>query len=264
MSSRHSFGARPGTKRLVVIADSLAFCDESGPQLPDEPSLYPNRVASALKAATGDEWSVSVVARPGADVRDAWRWVSKERHVQFELVAPADAVILGFGSFDHAPIGVPRWTEIAAGYLHPSSVRRRVRGVLAAIYPRVAHATKGRFVRTPPAEFARLYRLVLRQVIGLTQGEAAIVTIGPTNHRGAYYGTGHPRRVERCAAQAALATEVGIPLVDPWPLVEPHADQLNVDGIHWPRAAHAAIAGAITVRLLDQLAGSTPLPNVPS
>lgn len=263
MADRRSFAPRPGTKRLVVLADSLAFCDERGPQLPDTDTLYPNRIAAALGLVTGEVWSVSVVARPGADVRDAWRWVSKDRHIQFETLAPADAVVVAIGSFDHAPIGVPRWIEVAASYLHPSPVRRRVRAWLAWSYPRIARTTRGRFVRTPPAEFERLYALLLRQVVGLTQGEAAVVTMGPTSHRGSYYGEGHPRRDERSAAQRAIAASLGIGYVDPWPLVEPHADRLNVDGIHWPGSAHAAMAGALSAILIEQLQGTRPLPPAP-
>lgn len=250
-------------RRLVVIADSLAFCDENGPQLPDHPTLYPNRVAAALSLMTGQTWAASVIARPGADVRDAWRWLSKDRHVQFELVAPASAVILAIGSFDHAPLGVPRWMEVLTAYLHPTPLRRQIRMLLHRAYPVCARATRGRFARTPPSEFERLYRLLLRQVIGLTQGSVPMVALGPTSHRGTYYGEGHPHRDARCAMQTRLAAAAGIPSVDPWPLVEPHAEHLNIDGIHWPARAHAAVAGALAAPLIEQLRGERPLPPLP-
>lgn len=251
-------------RRLVVIADSLAFCDAKGPQLPDHPALYPNRAAAALSNATGQRWASSVIARAGADVRDAWRWVSKDRHVKFESVAAADAIIVAIGSFDHAPMGVPRWMEVLGGYMHPTGLRRTYRRGLHAVYPWIASATRGRFARTPPTEFDRLYRLLLRQVIGLTQASAPIVAMGPTDHRSAYYGGAHPHRESRCLAQAKIAAELGVELVDPWPLVEPHADALNPDGIHWPDPAHAAVAGALAAALIEQLRGGSQLPPLPN
>jgi hypothetical protein len=180
LNHRRIFVPPDDARRLVVVADSLAFCDSKGPQLPDHPTLYPNRVAEALSNATGQRWATSVVARAGADVRDAWRWVSKDRHVKFELVAPADALIIAIGSFDHAPMGVPRWMEVMAGYMHPTAIRRTYRRGLHTVYPWVASATRGRFARTAPAEFERMYRLLLRQIVGLTQASAPVVAMGPT------------------------------------------------------------------------------------
>lgn len=248
-------------RRLVVIGDSLAYTDDHGPQLPSHPSLYPNLVRDLLANATRQPWRVQVLARAGADVRDVWRWLAKERHTQFELIADADAVIVAIGSFDVAPFGVPGVLDAIVPYVRPAALRRRVRGALRAIHPLVARHSFG--PATPMSEFTRLFDLVLRQVRGLTKGAPGVV-LGPTLHRSRYYGGTdgrHPGREARMRAQFEIAERHGFATVPCWPLIEPHADRLNVDGIHWPAAAHAAVAGALAAPLIEQLEGRRPSPR---
>ncbi len=247
-------------RRLVVIGDSLAFTDDTGPRLPTHPNLYPNVLRDLLANATRQPWTVHVLARPGADVRDAWRWLSKDRHTQFDLVADADAVVVAVSSFDHAPFGIPPVVEALVPYLRPAALRRRVRAALRALHPLVAR--RSHRPRTPPEEFARLYDLVLRQVRGLTKGAPGVV-LGTTLHRSSYHGGTdgrHPGRVELQARQFAIAERHGFATVACWPLIERHADRLNKDGIHWPAGAHAAVAGALAAPLIEQLEGRRPRP----
>lgn len=248
--------------RLVVVGDSLAFADERGPQLPTEPTLYPNVCARLLEDALLRPVTVHVLARPGSDVRDAWRMVFKDRHCQFEVLMGAEAVIVGVGSFDHAPVGVPPILEVLIPYLRPASLRRRARALLRAIQPVGVRLTRGRITRTPTAEFERLYEAVLRQVRGLASGAAGVV-LGPTSHRSRYYGGTHPQRIERETLQRTIADRQAFPFVAAWPIVEPFADRLNPDGIHWPRDAHAAIGAALAAPLIEQLTGVAPRPPSP-
>lgn len=249
--------------RLVVLGDSTSFTDDRGPQLPSEPSLYPNVLARELGAALGRPVAVTVLARAGMTVREAVRTVTKDRHAQFDVLMGADAVVVGVGSFDHAPGGIPPVVDAVVPHLRPASLRRRVRTGLHAAYPWAVRATGHRRRRTSPAEFERLYDLLLLQVRALARG-AAMVALGPTSHRSAYYAWRHPRHASAEAHQAAVARRQGIPSVATWALVEPHADALNPDGIHWPAPAHAAVGAALAGVLADQLEGRTPRPPVPT
>lgn len=249
--------------RVLVIGDSTAFTDDDGPQLPDAPHLYPQVLRSHLAAGVGRPVEVVVIAQPGATVREAVRAVTKDRHVQFDLLAHADALVVAIGSFDHAPAGVPPAVQAVVPYLRPSPIRRRVRGTLHGLYPRLVRLRGGRGSRTPGREFARLYAELLDHLRSITWGRAAGVALGPTSHRSAYYGHRHPGHPRAAARQLVLARAHGFATVAAWPLVEPHLDALNADGIHWPAPVHDAVGRALADALLPQLTGATPTPGLP-
>jgi hypothetical protein len=240
--------------RLVVIADSTSFTDDIGPKLPTEKALYPNRLGALLEAAIGRPVTVNVVARAGTDVREAWRMVGKDRHVQFEVLMGADAVVVGIGSIDHAPAGIPAVVEEVLPFLRPDVVRRRVRKAVYDAHPYLVRATGGRFTHTAPGEFARLYDQSLFMIRSLSRG-AAGVALGPTSHRSRFYGKGHPTLRAREQMQREIAERNGFPFISAWDLVEPFADRLNPDGVHWPHDAHQAVAEALAEPLIEQLRG---------
>lgn len=253
-----------GPVSLVVVADSTAFTDATGPQLPSATHLYPQVAARRLAARLDREVVATVVARPGLTVRDAVRTVTKDQHVQFDVLAHADAVVIGVGSFDHAPLGVPPTAELLAAHLRPTEARRRARATLAAAYPWLVRLNGGRRTRTPLPEFDRLYVQLLEHVRGLTWGRVAGVAVGPTSHRARYYGHVHPTHPAREAHTLQRAREHGFAGVAAWPLVEPYADALNVDGIHWPADAHEAVGAAVADALLPGLTGSGPTVGLPT
>jgi diglucosylglycerate octanoyltransferase len=249
--------------RLVVIGDSTSFTDASGPQLPDHPDLYPNVAARSLATALGREVRPTVVARAGHTVREATRTVTKDRHVQFDVLAHADAVVVGVGSFDHAPGGIPPIIDAVVPFVRPAGVRRRLRKGLHRAYPVAVRATLGRRRRTSAAEFERLMAQLLDHVRGLTWGRAAGVVVGPISHRAAYYANTHPTFPAAERQHLALARRHGFAPVAAWEHVEPHVDDLNPDGIHWPAAAHRAVGEAVASALVPQLAGDVPTIGLP-
>lgn len=251
-----------GPVRLVVLGDSFTFTDEHGPQLPDEPALWPNVAAAALAERLGEEVAVQVLARPAQTVREALDLVRRDRHVQFEVLAHAHGVVVALGSYDHAPMGVPSPVQALVPFLRPPGLRRTVRGWLHRAYPYLVRMTGGRFTRTPPAVFDRTHADLLAHVRAVAHG-AAGVALGPSSHRSAYYGDGHVRFEERAAAQLRQAAAQGLAPVPAWPLVLPHSDRLNVDGIHWPRDAHAAVGRAVADALAPQLLGEADRPPRP-
>lgn len=251
-----------GPLRLVVVADSTAFTGPTGPLLPDDPSLYPRVAAAAIEDATGRAVALNVLAHPGAGVRGTYYDVTKNRHTMFEMLMRADAVVLGIGSFDHAPVGVPPLFEAMVPFVMPRSARRVVRRVLRGAHPIGARLTASRLTRVPAAEFARLYDRILFEVRALSWG-APGVAIGPTSHRSAYYGHRHPQHAARSRMQADLAREHGYAVVESWPHVEPWIEKLNPDGIHWPFESHAAIGAAVAAALVRQITGEVPSPGIP-
>jgi len=230
--------------RVAVIGDSTAFSDHVGPQLPTHPTLWPNVMSRELARLTGRTVETTTWARPGVDSLDAWRAVTKDRMVMFDVVGPADVVVVAVGSFDHAPAGLPPVLDAMIPYLRPDGLRRRVRRVIRAAHPRIVRLRGARGLRTPAPEFARRYALLLAQVRGLTLDRAALVALGPTSHRARHHGGRHPRREESEQRQLALARDAGYEVVPVWEHVEPHVASLNPDGIHWPEAVHATVGAA--------------------
>lgn len=249
--------------RLVVLGDSTAFTDHEGPQLPTAPHLYPNVAADRLAAALEQPVDVVVVARAGTTVRDLHRTVTKDRHVMFDVLLGADAVVVAVGGFDHAPGGVPPMVDAVVPYLRPAGLRRAVRRGLSTSYPWIVRASGHRMTRTHAPTFDRLYDEVLTHVRGLTCG-APGVALGPTSHHGAeWYGRAHPRHPPRERQQLAIAERQGYATAAVWPLVRDHAEDFNADGIHWPPPAHDAVGRAAAEALLPQLVGQLPLPGIP-
>lgn len=251
-----------GSFRLVVLGDSTSFTDDKGPQMPSEPSLYPNVVARALEEALDRPVQVQVVARAGSDAREAYRTVLKDRLVMFEVLMGCDAVVVGVGSIDHAPAGVPAVLEDLARQISNTAVRRASKRVLRWAQPRIVALTRARYSRTPTAEFRRVYDGLLLQVRALSQGVPA-VALGPTSHTSSYYGSVHPQHGARAALQESIAASHGIPMVQPWGFVEPVRDRLNPDGIHWPAEVHAAVGAALAEELIAQVRGERPAPGIP-
>jgi diglucosylglycerate octanoyltransferase len=252
-----------GSLRLVVVGDSTSFTDASGPQLPDHPDLYPNVAARRLQETLGRPVAVTVIARAGHTVREATRTVTKDRHVQFDVLAGADAVVVGVGSFDHAPGGIPAVVDAVVPFVRPTALRRVLRRNLHRAYPLAVRATFGRRRRTAAAEFERLFAQLLDHVRGLTWGRAAGVVVGPISHRAAYYAHTHPGFAAAESHHLALARRHGFAPVPAWEHVEPHADQLNPDGIHWPAVAHLGVGEAVAGALLPQLSGAAPTIGLP-
>jgi hypothetical protein len=242
--------------RVAVIGDSTSFTDATGPLPPDADVLWPNVMAHGLMALTGREVSLTVWARPGVDALAAWQALTKDRHLMFDVVGPSDVVIVAFGSFDHAPAGLPPVLDAVVPYVRPARLRRRVRSVIRALHPHVVRLRGARGLRTPSDEFARRYGQALDQARGLTMGRAVCVALGPTSHRARHHGGTHPRRAESEARQLALARAHGFRAVPVWEHVEPYADRLNPDGVHWPAEAHAAVGRAAAAAVADSVTAS--------
>lgn len=245
--------------RVAVIGDSTSFTDATGPRPPDAPELWPNVMARELTALVGREVVVSVWARPGVDALVAWQALTKDRHVMFDIVGTADVVVVAIGSLDHAPAGLPPVLDDVIPRLRPAGLRRRVRSAVRQVHPWVVRLRGARGLRTSAAVFAHRYGQVLEQARGLTMGRAVCVALGPTSHRARHHGGVHPRREESERRQLALAAAHGWRTAPVWEHVAPYADRLNVDGVHWPAEAHAAVGRATAAAIAAGLAAADGL-----
>ncbi|MDX1510288.1 MAG: SGNH/GDSL hydrolase family protein [Nitriliruptorales bacterium] len=249
--------------RLVVLGDSTAFTDNTGPRLPGTAHLYPTRLAATIAEELGQPVETTVIARAGMMLRDAVRLTTKDQHVMFEVLPGADIVVIHQASLDVAPGGIPRLWELAVPHLRPARLRRPLRTAMTRAYPLIVRATRGRMQRTPQSEVRKHYTLLLTQVRGLTRGKAASVVLAPTSHNSPYYGHVRPRLADATADIARIAADHRFAFVPCWEHVEPFTARFNEDGIHWPPEAHEVIASELAKALLPQLTGERPTPGLP-
>ena len=241
--------------RLVVLGDSLAFHGPEVPLPPAWPTFYPSLLRDRLAEATGRPWTCTVVAREGWGLRDIWLALQKDVHLQQDVLMGADAVVLGAGSFDFVPVGVPTPLRALLPYVRPTALRRRLRVWLDQAHPWLVRATRGAIVRTP----AEVYEHCWRKSVGalrLFAPDAALCAVLPTVHRSDYYARMHPHHGRGMALTRRLGRELAVPLVDLAAITARHLDELNPDGIHWGWAQHAEVAEAMAGVLLEALGGA--------
>ena len=245
-----------------MLGDSFSFVDERGPVLPGAATVWPTVAADALAEALGVEVRLEVLAAPARTARETLDLVRGDRHVQFEVLAWADAVVVAVGSYDHAPVGVPAPAFALVRAVRPAGLRRRLRAALHRLHPVLVRMTGGRVSRTAWWSFAADYAALLGHVRGVAHGSAA-VALGPASHRSRYYGSTHPRFPARARGQLALAGEQGLAVVAPHLLVEVGDEPRNPDGIHWHAGVHERVGRAVALALGDQLRGRSPRPPRP-
>ena len=244
--------ADSGPARLVVLGDSLAFHGPEVPLPPAWPTFYPSLLRGHLEEATGRPWRVTVVAREGWGLRDIWLALQKDVHVQQDVLMGADAVVLGAGSFDWVPVGVPTPLRALLPYVRPTSLRRRLRVWLDLAHPRLVRATRGAMVRTPAEVYAHCWRKSVG-ALRLFAPDAALCAVLPSVHRSGYYGRVHPYHERGMTLTRALGAELDVPLVDLAAITSRHLGDMNPDGIHWGWAQHAEVAEAMAAVLVPRL-----------
>lgn len=246
-------------RRLVVLADSLAFHGPAGPLPVGDPRLYPQRLAARLGDRTGDRWDVDVVARAGWSVRDLRLALGKDVHVGQGVVAGADAVVLAVGSTDTLSVALPRSAVAVLPFVRPPVLRRRLRALLNRRHAALVGATGGRVRFTPRGAYRDAWRACVATVRGLAPG-AALCAALPARHRAPHYAGIHRFLADGIADTRALAAEAGVPVVDVPALMDPFMGSLNPDGIHWPFALHDAAAAAFADALAPALRRRTRTP----
>ena len=251
-----------GPLRVVVVGDSLSYTDERGPRPPGSPGVWPTVARDELAARTGRPVSMTVVARPARTAADALDTLRRDQHVQHDLLPGVDAVVAAWGSYDHAPAGVPAALRAVTERVAADGPRRALRRALHRAHPLAVRARGARTARTSRSSFVRHHAAALRTLRGLAFGAAGLA-LGPSSHRAAYYGDRHPGFAARERLQRRLAAGDGWPVLDVWPLVLPYAGQLNPDGIHWPASAHDVVGRAVAQHLHRQLVGVAPRPPRP-
>lgn len=228
-------------RRLLVLADSLAFHGPSEVVPPRDPRLYPQVAGKGLNA------DVDLVARPGWTARDAWWALTKDPVVWGEYLPRASYVVLGVGQMDQLPAAIPTWLRESVPYVRPGSVRRRVRRGLLACTPYIIKATDGRMRQLPQAATDHYLTRIVEGIRYLRPG-LPIVLLGPAPWTGPVYPSQRPHRAA-VAASRRWAASHDVPLIALDPIVGPHLATCNPDGMHWSWEVHALVGQAVARRL---------------
>ena len=222
-------------RRVLVIADSLAFHGPQQPELLTHPGLYPNVLAADLGA------DVDVIARFGWTARDAWWALTKDPYVYSILLPRADVVILGVGGMDSLPASLPSYLREGIAYLRPGWLRRGVRQVFHRLHPPLVRLTGARMRVLPQvATDAFLTRCV--QGIRLVRPGVPVIAMTPPPWDSWYYPINRGHAGARKAALAWAARE-SVPILDVESVVAPTlADgTANPDGMHWNWSVHEQV-----------------------
>lgn len=241
--------------RLVVLGDSLCFHGPDQPVPLAEPRLYPNVAARALARASGAPWEAVVVAQAGWSLRELWRALQKDVHLQQQVLLGADAVVLGVGSMDSLPVGLPRVVADALPHLRPTRLRRAVRHRLDRAHPSLVRLSRARLRWTPASVQEHAWPKCV-DAVRLFSGGAPLVAVLPPPHRAGYYAGRQPWQADVRERYVRLGRARSVALVDLDPLVRPHLAGFNPDGLHWGWAAHAAVGEALATTLAPQVAAA--------
>jgi diglucosylglycerate octanoyltransferase len=228
-----------GRRRVLVLADSLAFHGPKRSELLTEPRLWPNIMARELPC------EVEVVARMGWTARDVWWALTRDPHVYSILLPRADAIVLAVGGMDYLPALVPTYLREGIPYLRPSWLRHGIRLAYRTAQPWGARAHNGRW-RNLPQQLTDHY--LSRSVAGIRYFHPSAVIAGmiPPPHDSAFYGhvtAGHPPAV---AAARSWGAREDVPMLDTPALIgsELSGGHCNADGLHWSWPAHEAVGVA--------------------
>ncbi|MFL6239207.1 MAG: diglucosylglycerate octanoyltransferase [Actinomycetes bacterium] len=228
-----------GIRRVLLIADSLAFHGPEQPELLTHPGLYPNVMAAALGA------EIDVVARFGWTARDAWWALTKDPTVYSVLLPRADAVVFGVGGMDSLPASLPTYLREGIAFIRPGWVRRFVRRTYHRAHPHVVRLTDGRLRVLPQAATDMFLSRAVQGIRALHPG-VPIVTMTPAPWDSWYYPVNRGHAAAREAALAWAARE-DVPILDVEAIVAPSLidGSGNPDGMHWSWDVHQAIGNGL-------------------
>src|SRR6266550_3875588 len=159
------------SRRVLLLADSLAFHGPERGELLTHPGLYPNAMARAL----GADVRADVVARLGWTSRHAWEALTRDPDVYSVLLPRADAVVLAVGGMDYLPAILPTHLREGIRYLRPDWLRRAARAGLRTAQPHGARLTGGRW-RTLPQRLTDDY--LTRCVTGIRTFRPGVPVVG--------------------------------------------------------------------------------------
>lgn len=231
---------------IVVLGDSLTFHGPERGEPADDPRLWPNLMAAELGLA------VAVFSRQGWTARDSWWSLTRDPNVWARLPT-AEAVLIATGGMDKLPTSLPTYLRGGMSFLPTERGRERARRAYLAVNPRAVRLTGGPF-RTLGLRQTDVYHS--KVVHALRQLRPGLPLAGVVAHAwsGRYYPStrGHLPAV---AAARAWGAREGVPMADWLAAVAPLGPgALNLDGMHFGWAAHAAVAHATAEVLRPLLA----------
>lgn len=233
-------------RRVLVIADSLAFHGPTQSELLTHPDIYPNVLARELGA------EVDVIARLGWTARDAWWALTKDPYVYSVLAPRADAVVLGVGGCDTLPASLPTYLKDGIAYLRPDWLRTAARTAYHRAHPHVVRVTGGR-LRVLPLEVSLDHLTRCVEALRYLRPERPVLAIVPPRHYAPYHAANERGHDEVVRRTRAWGEELGVPLVDTDEITRPAwvARTLNPDGMHWSWDVHQQVGKSFAALIAD-------------
>lgn len=237
------------TGRLLILADSLSFYDETGGLPADDERIWPNQVGRSL----GRE--VDLFARIGWTSRDIWWALTSDPNI-WAAVPSADAVVFAFGGMDSLPSPLPTALREDLRYVRPPGLRRVVRSAYQWVQPRLSPL--GWPMALPP-RLTVAYTEQIRGALAALRPELPVLMCLPPTHASPYYGYSHPGQSRTSMALRDWAADRSVPTVDFYPVTrDAFADPeclMNPDGIHWGLSCHDRIAERTAAELARVCSG---------
>jgi len=243
-------GSVSARRRVVVVADSLAFV---GPRLAhptDHPALWPNVMGRALDV------DVEVFGGYAWTARHGWYALGHDPRL-WTALGGADAVVLALGQFDTVPAPLPNFLWKAIPMIRSPRRRRWARGIHGRAVPLLsrifAHLPGGGPVSLRPAHTVHYLRRSVR-LVRHRCGRVPVLGMTPITARPKIFGGVHAGHVAADRAMRAWGAEDGIPLLDFAEVAGPHilSEQAHPDGMHMGWEGHA-LTGEAMAKLLGEL-----------
>ena len=233
-------------RRVLVIADSLAFHGPTQAELLTHPRIYPNVLARELGA------EVDVVARLGWTARDAWWALTKDPYVYSVLAPRSDAVVLGVGGCDTLPASLPTYLKEGIAYLRPPWLRTAARTAYHRAHPYVVRATGGR-LRVLPLDVTLEHLTRCVEALRYLRPERPVLALVPPRHYAPYHAANERGHAEVVRRTKQWAADLGVPLVDTDEITTPawESRTLNSDGMHWSWDVHEQVGKSFAALIAD-------------
>lgn len=236
--------------RILVLGDSLCYHGPDARLRTDDPRMFPNVMADRVQAGTGRRTEAVVVARSGWNTRDLWELVTKDVAAQERDLPAADVVVVHGVGADALPVGIPTWLKDLIPRVPSAALRKRLRRLYVRRHAQLVRVTAGRMRMVPRRVTLDLWPRLVDMVSFYSDG-AVVVACGCPPTSGLLHGRVDPHSAAGTADVRRMATEKGLPFVDPQPLCDVAA--YNPDGIHWDYGSHLRVGEALAAAALAGL-----------
>lgn len=227
-------------RKVLVRADSQARSLGEGMVDRRDARLWSSVLEQCLRTG-GESVYVENGGAAGLRIGDAWRGYERD-HLVRDHFDDFDTVIVALGVNDWWPLARPRAVARAMERVRPVPVRVTLDRAYQRARPRLVRWSNGRFRPTDPSEARR----DLARLVGSLRDRHDVALVTPLPVRSPRNPGFDGNTVEAAATVAAVAHDMGVPVIDTHRLFEPVAwDEVSADHVHVNPAGHGVIARAV-------------------